>query len=399
MIKVVWLCHFANSELKKHFQSPQINEFAPWINNLIELFKNSNQFDLHVVAPNVFTNTDCSFIKDGVNYHFYAFHFGFLPKKINALKKKLFGESYKNNQYKIVEIVDSIQPDIIHLHGAENPYYSAGILPLAGKYPVLVTIQGFIRNSLLRSKIIKKRINVEEEILSRFKHFGVRTIEMNQVISAINPKAKLHFHNYSIKKPSVIKNNIGKDEPVDCLFFARICKDKGIEDLLKAIAIVKINQPNISLSIIGAANNNYLSQLKALCVELTIEQNVLFLGFLPTQEDIYKYALNAKMTVLPTYHDIIPGTIIESMFMKLPVISYSVGGIPELNSKEETIFLVEKNNINQLAEKILMLLNNVDLRITLAEKAFGNAGERFNDDSVVKDVLEAYKLILEEKII
>ena len=55
------------------------------------------------------------------------------------------------------------------------------------------------------------------------------------------------------------------------------------------------------------------------------------LGFLKSQQDIYEHAIHSRIYVLPTYHDIIPGTIIESMFMKLPGIAYAVGGIPELN--------------------------------------------------------------------
>jgi hypothetical protein len=47
-MKVVWLCNFANQEIKEHFKTPQLNEFAPWINILIELFQSRKDFDLHI---------------------------------------------------------------------------------------------------------------------------------------------------------------------------------------------------------------------------------------------------------------------------------------------------------------------------------------------------------------
>ena len=50
-----------------------------------------------------------------------------------------------------------------------------------------------------------------------------------------------------------------------------------------------------------------------------------------------KHAINARICVLPTYHDILPGTILESMFMKLPVIAYDVTGLSELNDKGQSV--------------------------------------------------------------
>lgn len=399
MIKVVWLCHFANQEIKEYFSTPDIKEFASWINNLIELFKDHAEVELHIVAPNIFNNKDFSFIKDRIHYHLYAIKPMLISKKMNTLLKILFGTNYHFIQLNITRIIDKIKPDIIHLHGAENPIYSAGIVPLVGKYPILLTIQGFIRNASSKAREVKKRIKLEEILIKKINHIGVCTKEMSDTIISISPKAQLYFHDYPSTIPRYIKKNIGKDEPVDCLFFARVSKDKGIEDLLAAISLIKKTYPNISLSVIGGTKDSYLNHLRTICSELHIENNVQFLGFFHTQNDIYKYALQAKICVLPTYHDIIPGTIIESMFMKLPVIAYAVGGIPELNENEETLLLVDKQNINQLADTIIHLLNNIDLRKTLSEKAYKLAQERFTHKKIVIDILNIYKVILNCKII
>lgn len=403
-MKVVWLCHFANQEMKEHFKTPQLNEFAPWINNLIELFRTRTDVDLHIIAPNVFNNTDCSFKKDGINYHFYKrIPIPYNNKYVRKIHTFLQIEHITNFfwiKHKISNCIHKINPDIIHLHGAENPYYSVGILPLFDEYPILTTIQGFIRNaSCIGSINEKKAIEIEEAILKKSKHIGIRTDDMSKIALQINPNSTLHFHNYPIAIPSVVKCNIGKDEPIDCLFFARVCKDKGIEDLLAAIKIIKNEYPKISLSVIGIAFNSYLSYLKRLCSELGIQNNVQFLGFLPTQEDIYRYALHAKMCVLPTYNDIISGTIIESMFIKLPVVAYAVGSIPELNKKEVTLMLVDKQNVKQLAEKIIQLLKNDDLRKTLAKNAYCYVHELLDNTAVVPDIIKAYKSIIKENII
>jgi glycosyltransferase involved in cell wall biosynthesis len=393
-MKVVWLCNFANNEMNIHFKTLHVRELASWINNLIELFREQSDIELHIVAPNIFTNIDCSFIERGVYYHFYAFRLKLIPKKVNTLIKILFGTNYTCIQSKICKIIGEIQPEIIHLHGAENPYYSAGIIPLIGKYPVMLTIQGFIRNSSSKTKKIKKDIKIEEEIIRNVIHFGVRSKEMNEIILSLNPKARLYFHNYPLTIPKYVKNN--GSSSFDIVFFARVHKDKGIEDLLQALVLIKKKKNDISLHIIGPIGQIYKQHLLSMIKSMKIESNVVWIGFMENQQDIFKYSVNAKICVLPTYHDILPGTIIESMLMKLPVISYAVGGIPGLNENECTVILVEKQNINQLAEKILQLLKNPDLRKSLAEKAFYYAHERFNNDNVVPDIVNAYRSILKE---
>ena len=53
-----------------------------------------------------------------------------------------------------------------------------------------------------------------------------------------------------------------------------------------------------------------------------------------------------------------PGTIIESMLLGLPVISYNTGGIPDLNRNGENVILVEQGDKDKLSAEIIKLLKN-----------------------------------------
>jgi len=390
-IKVVWLCHFVNKEMKNYFNTTETMEMAPWIDNYIKLFKNKNNIQLYIVAPNLYTNKDCTFLFEGIYYYFYSFRNRYIPKKAYIISRIIFSRNYFFIKRKIGKIINQINPDIIHLHGAENPYYSIGILPLINKFPILLTIQGFIRNTSSKSLEIRQRIRIEEEIIRKCTNFGVRTKEMNETVLALNPKAKLFFHNNPIIIPEYMK---GKESDFDIVFFARVCKDKGIEDLLTALIQVKIEIPNVSLTIIGPVNKYYKRKLNKIINSFGLQSNVVWAGFMGNQQEMFKHVIRAKMCVLPTFHDTIPGTIIESMFMKLPVISYSVGGIPELNSVEETVFLVEKNNITMLSNAIISLLHDEQRRFELADKAYNYAIKRFNNNRVVEDIMYAYSQII-----
>lgn len=395
-MKVVWLCHFANSEMKTYFDTPNVKEFAPWISNLIELFKGIAGIELHIVAPNVFTNKDCVFSQDGITYHFYKhlpllFQSVLLRKAYSFLKID-FVTDYWYIKKKIEIVISSIKPDLIHLHGAENPYYSAGIIPLLEEYKVLTTIQGFIRHSTSEKSAIRKKIDIEERIIKKGEHFGTRTDEMSKTVLGINPGAKLHFHNYPVTIPAITKSDYDGPE-FDLVFFARVTRDKGIEDLLKALHLIKMEIPTISLHIVGSVANFYFRNLNELIARLDIVGNVKFISYFETQQALFDYCTHAKICILPTYHDIIPGTVIESMLMKLPVITYAVGGIPSLNEYCETVVLVEKFNISELARKIVQLLNDAAYRSYLAANAYTYAFRRFDNQAVKTHILNSYEKI------
>jgi glycosyltransferase involved in cell wall biosynthesis len=399
-IKVVWLCHFANEEMKSYFNTPDLNEFAPWISLLIDLFRNEPRIELHLVLPNIYDNKDINFEKGRIHYHFFKYlpipFYNKYSRKIHTLSHLSSITDFFWIKRKVKNCIKLINPNIIHLHGAENAFfYSSGILPLINIFPIITTIQGFVRKSSVLDNNTKQRIRIEEQIIKKSSYFGIRqTDEMKSVVQAINPQAVFHFHNYPVGVPKKIKDNIGKNESIDFIFFARVCKDKGIEDLLKAVSIIKKQQPNTTLSVVGGVDTVYMNHLKNMCFELNITENVSFLGFLPTQKDIHEFAYEAKICVLPTYHDILPGTVLESMFLKLPVVAYAVGGLPELNKSDETIKLVELHNIEQLAKKMLELLLNVEKRKLLTDNALKYVDIRFNNTNVVNDIINAYNKIL-----
>lgn len=389
-MRVVWLCHFANKGMKGYFNTPKVSETAPWINNLINLFQLKSDIELHIVAPNIFINKDTSVQIDNITFHFYQYRINYISKKLLSFIKFDSLTHYFFIQRKIEAIIITINPDIVHLHGAENPYYAAGILNLINRFPTLLTIQGFIRNSSVRNRKVNKMIQLEEQIIKNINHIGVRTNEMTGIVASINSKAQLYYHNYPITIPEFEKN-IQSD--YDIVYFAKLSKDKGIEDLLYAISLIKKVNPFINLHVIGRTSSSYLQHLKDLINSLGIESNVSIIGFLETQHDVHRHAVKAKICVLPTYHDIIPGTIIESMFMKIPVVAYAVGGIPELNNEIESIVLVDKRNIRQLADKIINLLSDGERMSLLAENAYSCACKRFNNNQVYPDLLSIYKRI------
>jgi glycosyltransferase involved in cell wall biosynthesis len=177
---------------------------------------------------------------------------------------------------------------------------------------------------------------------------------------------------------------------------------KGIEDLITAVSKLSMTKPDISLIIIGHGDADYIRSLQEKIINLGLVKNIEFKGFIPSQRDMHLEVMKARIVVLPTYNDTIPGTIVESMLLGLPVISYRTGGIPDLNKENRNIILVEQGNIDGLVQELIILLNNPEMQIKMGETAKAFASEEFDNarsaeilKEIYKDVIRAFK---EDKI-
>lgn len=390
-LKVVWLCHFSNSEIQKHIKPhKEVGEYAPWINNLLPLFENNPEIELHVIVRHKWLSRTRTFKLRGINYYFIPYGIPFIGRPWPSFFRLDLWSNYFLFKQKVKRIVNKINPHIIHLHGAENEFSSA-ITQFHNKYPIFITIQGFVHKSSSNSAVVKKRKGKELEILKKLQHFGIRTQTMGEDVRRINKSAVLHWHSYRQVWPSFIE---GATKEYDIVFFARISKEKGIGDLIQVLPIIKQRIEHVKLCVIGGGKKEPWLEM---ATQLNVQDNIVWLGFLPTQDEVHKYVSKAKVSVLPTYHDIISGTIIESLFLKIPVVAYNVGSIHEVNRDGEVISLVEKGDIEGLASSIIELLQNDKLRHERAESGYRQAKKMFSkeDIQVKHEILTAYKEVIQ----
>lgn len=395
-LKVLWICHFTNLEIQKKLNPIKpVNEMAPWISLGIEEVKKRNDIELIVISPHRWIKKDKYFEDRNIKYYFIKTGMPLVHRHWPRFFRFDIYTNYYFNRKKIKKIISKVKPDIIHLHGAENAYYSSSMLDHLS-LPHLITIQGFVSlgaNMYYSSKNLRSRIDIEKKILCKGKNFGVRANFMEKEILKYNRYANFYWHAYFVKKPRIKTDK--KKKKYDVVFFAQICKAKGIEDLIKAIGIVKKKKEDIKLAIIGNSNRAYITFLKGMAKENNCKDNIDFLGFQSTHEDLYKKAVQAKLSVLPTYNDIIPGTIIESMYLGIPVISYKVGGLIDLDFEPKVIELVEKGNIKELANKIIFLLENNEIRKALSEMAKKYVFNRWNNKKALDDIIKVYVDIIQ----
>ena len=150
------------------------------------------------------------------------------------------------------------------------------------------------------------------------------------------------------------------------LFVGRIQPLKGIDTLIRALAIVKQREPALAkelcVSIIGGDPNpdaeieqREFDRLKVLEVELGIGDLVTFLGA-KDQDTLAYYYSAAEMVVMPSHYESFGMVAIEAMACGTPVIASDVGGLSFSIEDGFNGYLVPGRNPQALADKIVLLL-------------------------------------------
>ena len=391
-MKAVWLCHFSSAEVQEQMGISGYNEVAPWVPMAIRTIEACPWLEVYVVFPHPGVIGVKSFDLRGVHYTAFSFPHSKLHRFTH---NKYFCSSEFCKSKKIVgEIVNQINPDVVHCFGAECGEISATFIPLMKKYPSILSVQGFIyKTNLPKRGTIKARIKIEKDILTNIKVAFTESKKQGEDIRQFNPDIKLYWHfwgSYEILPAAPQPEKI-----YDLVFFARLQKDKGLCDLIDAVAILKQWKPDIRLCVIGGGD---VESFRRYAGEAGVAENVEFTGFLPTREDVHLKAQQGRVSVLPTYNDINPGTIVESMFLGIPVVTSDVDTNPEVNEKGEVLKLFPVGNVQALADAIRELLSNPEVQKRLSEGARKRAYEMYapTDEYLRQCLLNGYKCAIEE---
>ena len=161
---------------------------------------------------------------------------------------------------------------------------------------------------------------------------------------------------------------------------------KGHDDLVDAFRTVLLQHSNAKLLIFGAGAADYEAELRQRVLEIGLEHNVVWRGFVNDPSEIYGAI---DMLVVPSRSaDPLPTSAIEAGLFGLPVIASRCGGLPEIIEDGVTGYLFQSGAIDQLAQNIVKLIAKEDLRVQMGQKARARALSLFGRDRFVRDFSE-----------
>lgn len=164
------------------------------------------------------------------------------------------------------------------------------------------------------------------------------------------------------------------DKQVRFISVARLIEKKGIEYVIKAMALLVEKYPHISYIIVGDGPD--AEKLHTLVQKFDLLDKIIFFGW-ADQKKVVKLLDESDIFILPSVQaydgnqEGIPNSLKEAMMMCLPVISTNQSGIPELVEDGISGFLVDERDEFALAEKMAWFIEHKK-----AWKLMGRAGRR-----------------------
>jgi glycosyltransferase involved in cell wall biosynthesis len=184
------------------------------------------------------------------------------------------------------------------------------------------------------------------------------------------------------------------NHPVHLLYLSNYVQTKGPLDLIDALEIVARTHSNFDCNLVGKPYDLSIDFLNDYVRKKNLQDNITVLGPKYKEE---KTALleEADIFVLPTYYEneAFPLSILEAMQFTLPVISTYEGGIPDMIDNGVNGLLFRQRDIEELAEKIIFLLDHPEERIHLGSAARKKFIDRFTVSIFEQNMLGVFKQV------
>ena len=178
------------------------------------------------------------------------------------------------------------------------------------------------------------------------------------------------------------------------LFVGRLDRLKGAHIFVEAIPIISKEMPDTSFILIGrdtntGPNNSSMRTYLENLIPNNIKERVSFFGNVE-RDILIDYYRGSDVCVVPSFYENFPNTVLEAMSCGKAVVASNTGGIPEVIEDGISGLLIKTGDIDDLAEKIIRLLKDRDIREVLGANARKRIESLYSKEVVVKKVEEVY---------
>ena len=183
-------------------------------------------------------------------------------------------------------------------------------------------------------------------------------------------------------------------QPYQILTVARLTAKKGLPTIYKALRILRDQGISLHHTHIGGGEDR--EKIVSLINELNLESVTQLLGTRP-HEVVSEHYKNADLFVLGCEvapdgdRDGIPNVLVESMAMGLPVVATNISGIPELVQNERTGLLVSPAQPDKLAQAIMRMLTDKELRNNAIAEGKRCVVRDFDNRKLIEELAKIYR--------
>ncbi len=355
-------------------------------------------------------------------------------EKINYYAFPLVSEKYvssnKKNSY-LEKILDEARPNVVHIFGTEC-LHTLAMVNACQKGKVVISIQGlvsiiqrhymsglpenvqnrftirdFIKQDNLKQQQSKfvKRGAFEIEALQKVKHIIGRTTWDRACTYQINPDAKYHFCNETLRDEFYKHTwDINRCEKHSIFVSKGSYPIKGLHFMLEAMPFILKRFPDTKLYV-GGKNitksdtlkdklkiSSYGKYVKENINKNNLQNKVIFVGILDEKQISERY-LRSNVFVCPSSIENSPNSLCEAMILGVPCVASDVGGVADLLKHKEEGFVYQSDAPYMLAHYVCEIFANDELALQFSKKARVHAMKTHDAQMNLNTLLSIYEQI------
>lgn len=318
------------------------------------------------------------------------------------------------------DLLSSLSPDILHIHGTENSY---GLLSARRMvpYPAIVSLQGLmgpcaewyhyfgkhtawdvlrmhriaefpaLRGLLIGYLRFRRMAKREREIVQGNRYYFGRTDWDRAYVRWLNPDA-VYYHGGELLRNDFwrVRWSLERIRRHRIIFTNAGHPRKGTEQLLAAAKLLRNDYPDLELAIAGTISkrSGYGRYIRKRIAELG--RTAVELGPLSAEQMAAELAAS-HVFVSPSFIENSSNALCEAQLIGMPVVSSYTGGVPSLIEDNRTGLFFPNGDVPMLAAQVRRVFDNDDLAVRLGRNASETARRRHDPDTVLADILAAYE--------
>ncbi len=268
--------------------------------------------------------------------------------------------------------------DVIHCHWLITSGLMGALAAGPARLPLVVTAHGsdvFTENPVFKA--------LDRWVLGRSCVCTVNSCRSGQLVSRLNPQARIepvpmgvYPERYGRHLASAaVREAIGNGRP-QILFVGRFSKNKGINNLIRAMPIIGAEMPEARLALVGFGPEE--ESIRSTIAAEGLVDRVTILGRV-SRDDIPTHMASADLLVLPSIKvEGLGVVLLEALASGTAVVGSNVGGIPDIIEDGVTGLLCRSQDEADIAAKCVRMLQDEDLKRRTTENGMQLVNARFS---------------------
>ena len=272
------------------------------------------------------------------------------------------------------QVIKKINPDvIIVLNYSFDFYWIPHIFKSIPKVKEYHSSRFYQMELIKNDSFLKRTVNF----------FSNYTESKYNKIVVLNPTESNYYKNKNIEvipNPIILNSQFADVSSKQVIAAGRIVPIKGFEKIIEVWEIVAKEYPDWKLNIYGQGEASYIDLLQNSIIRKNLEDSITIQ---PATHDLIEKMIQHSIYVMSSVSECFPMVLLESLSVGLPIISFDCPTGPKnIITSNEDGFLVDNQNINSLAEKIIFLINHPNIRKEMSKKGKQNV-IRFSEELIM----------------